>query len=123
MSEVITGTVAFSNVTKTDVYNGQDTGKYTLTLVLDGESNTKLEELGVRIKDYEGKPQRKFSSKYKPFVTDDEGFPYDREIPYGSTVKVLTAIQGDHPQWGPSTYLNKVKVIEEAERSDDHPDF
>jgi len=32
-SQVIEGTVNFSNVTKHDVYNGQDTGTFSRTLV------------------------------------------------------------------------------------------
>ena len=123
MSEVVTGTIAFSNVTEHDVFNGVSTGKYNVTVVLDEVSESKLNDLGVRIKDYEGKPQRKFTSKF-PFEVigpDDEPFP--GEIPHGSKVKVLTEIKGDHPQWGPACYISKIRVVERANSQDVPEDF
>ena len=34
----IEGVVAFSNVTQHDVYNGQSTGKYSVTITMDDEA-------------------------------------------------------------------------------------
>lgn len=122
MSEVVVGIVAFSNVTKTDVYLGQDTGKYTVTVTVDDETRSRLEDLGVRVKDYEGKGQRKFTTKFEFTVEDAEGLPFAGEIPYGSKVKILADIKGSHPQWGPSTFFKRIKVLEKADNQDDAPD-
>ena len=63
-SQVIEGTVNFSNVTKTDVYNGQDTGTFSMTITMSEDDAATLAAQGVKIKDYEGNKQRKFKSKY-----------------------------------------------------------
>lgn len=122
MSNVITGVVAFSTVTKHDVYNGQDTGNYTLTINMEAAEAAKLEDAGVKLKDYEGKPQRKFKSKYKVDVIDAEDNPVEGEIPYGSTVRILYVTGNAHPQHGVPVYMNKVRVVEFAERTDETPD-
>jgi hypothetical protein len=121
MSQVAKGLAAFSNLTEHDVYNGQSTGKYGITVRLDPECATELESLGVRLKDYEGVPQRKFSTKFNVEVIDAEGNPYAGEVPRGSRVNVLFDVQGDDPRWGPSTFLHKVRVVKEAEEEMDVP--
>ena len=121
-SIVTTGTVAFSCLTKTDVYMGKDTGKYNLKLELAADEASKLEDLGVKVGEYEGTPQRKFTSKFPVTVVDTEDQPYVGEIPRGSLVRVLWAAGDAHPQHGTGTYLNRVRVVEEAERTDDVPD-
>ena len=35
---VLTGKAAFVNLTKTEQYQGQDTGRYTLTVTLDNDA-------------------------------------------------------------------------------------
>jgi hypothetical protein len=59
-SKVIEGTVNFSNLTTTDVYNGQDTGMYSLTITMSEDDAATLAAEGVKIKEYEGAKQRKF---------------------------------------------------------------
>ena len=44
---------SFESLKEHDVFNGQSTGKFTLTLTLDEKSATNLESEGVKIKDYE----------------------------------------------------------------------
>ena len=61
-SQVIEGVVNFSNVTKHDVYNGQDTGAFSLTITMSEDDAATLAAQGVKIKDYEGNKQRKFKS-------------------------------------------------------------
>ena len=69
---VIEGIVNFSNVTQHDVFNGQSTGAYSMTITIDEEDAAFLASQGVKIKDYQGNKQRKFKSKYevKRFTAD-----------------------------------------------------
>jgi hypothetical protein len=122
MSDFITGTSVFSCLTKYDEYMGESTGKYNLTVTLSDEDAAKLEDLGVRLKEYDGKMQRKFSSKFDVEVWDAQGEPFVGEIPRGSEVRVLYSLGPVSPQWGPTVYMNKVRVVKEAEPQVDVPD-
>ena len=103
MTSMVTGKVAFSSVSKTDEYNGQDTGYYSLTVTLDDGDAEILQQKGVRLKEYEGSFQRKFKSKYAVEALNLYDSPY-------------------HPTWGPSTYLGKIRVVQEAESVTEVPD-
>jgi hypothetical protein len=109
------GTVAFESLKEHDVFNGQSTGKFTLTLTLDEKSATNLESEGVKIKDYEGKPQRKFSTQYTVPVFDLEGKPFMGQVTRGSKVRVQWKKGNPHPVHGTPPYLEKVRVLELAE--------
>ena len=63
-AKVLEGTVNFSNVTEHDVFQGQDTGAFSLTLTMSEKDASELMASGVKIKDYQGKKQRKFKSKF-----------------------------------------------------------
>ena len=122
------GIVAFCNLAETESYNGKDTGKYNITLTLDEADASVLREEGVHVKDYEDKDgnihkQRKFSSKYPIDVLDLDDNVVSKHIPYGSKVRVKWKIGNPHPQWGTSTYLEKVRILELSERTntDDEP--
>ena len=54
--------VAFSNLRETETYQGQDTGRFTLTGTLDDATAEMLSAQGVKIKEYENMAQRKFAS-------------------------------------------------------------
>lgn len=112
---VAIGTVAFESLRKTDVFNGQDTGKYNITLTLDEDSADQLESEGVKLREYEGTKQRKFASKFMVDVYDADGGPFDGQVTRGSKVKVLYSTGKPHPVHGVSPYLVKVKVLELAE--------
>jgi len=112
---VIEGIVNFSNVTKHDVFNGQDTGAYSLTITMSEDDATELAAQGVKIKDYQGNKQRKFKSKYDIKLFDVEGNPYNGEVPYNSKVRLKFKLGNAHPVHGVATYLEAVKVLEEAE--------
>ena len=58
----VEGVVNFSNVTEHDVYNGQSTGAYSMTITLSEDDAAELAANGVKIKDYQGNKQRKFLS-------------------------------------------------------------
>jgi len=112
---VIEGIVNFSNVTKHDVFNGQDTGAYSMTITMSEDDATELAAQGVKIKDYQGNKQRKFKSKYDIKLFDVEGNPYNGEVPYNSKVRLKFKLGNAHPVHGVATYLEAVKVLEEAE--------
>ena len=56
----VEGVVNFSNLTAHDVFNGQDTGAYSMTITLSEDDAAELAANGVKIKDYQGNKQRKF---------------------------------------------------------------
>jgi len=115
MTNVIEGVVNFSNVTKHDVFNGQDTGAYSMTITMSEDDATTLAAQGVKIKDYQGNKQRKFKSKYDIKLFDAEGNPYQGEVPYNSKVRLKFKLGNAHPVHGVATYLEAVKVLEESE--------
>jgi hypothetical protein len=44
---VVSGKAAFAHLDSTEVYNGQDTGRYTLTVTLDDDNAQILSEQGL----------------------------------------------------------------------------
>ena len=86
-----------------------------MTVTLSEEDAAELSANGVKIKDYQGNKQRKFKSKYDIKVFDDEGNPYNGEVPYNSRVRLKYKLGQPHPVHGVATYLEAVKVLEEAE--------
>jgi|TARA_B100001059_G_scaffold222094_1_gene245716 hypothetical protein len=122
-SQVIEGTVNFSNVTQHDVYNGQSTGAFSMTITMSEDDASALSSLGVKIKDYEGNKQRKFKSKYDIALFDAEGNKYNGEVPYNSRVRLKYKTGPAHPVHGTPTYLEAVKVLEEADAPEGAADF
>ena len=110
---VIDGTANFSHLTEHEQYKGKSTERYALTITLDEETADKLAANGVKVKEYQGKKQRKFTSIYDVRVMDNSQKPFEGEVPYGSTVKVgfKYGAKGEH---GVPTYLNVVQVVEAA---------
>jgi hypothetical protein len=115
MSTVTEGLVAFESLKEHDEYQGQSTGKFTLTLTLSEDEAEKLGQAGVKLKMYEGNAQRKFSSGYDVPVVDLEDKPYNGNLPRGSKVRILWKTGKDHPVHGVATYLNRVRVLEVAD--------
>ena len=121
---VIEGIVNFSNVTQHDVFNGQSTGAYSMTITIDEEDADFLASQGVKIKDYQGNKQRKFKSKYEVKRFNADGQPFTGEVPYNSKVRLKFKMGQPHPVHGMATYLEAVKVLEEAEMTEgDSSDF
>ena len=120
---VIEGIVNFSNVTQHDVYNGQSTGAYSMTITIDEEDAAFLASQGVKIKDYQGNKQRKFKSKYDIMRVDADGNRFEGEIPYNSKVRLKFKSGPAHPVHGTPTYLEAVKVLELPEMSEEAVDF
>jgi hypothetical protein len=123
-SNYTNGIAAFVNLLETDKYNGQDTGKFSITLTMDEDEATVLENMGIKLKEYQGKAQRKFSTKYQVPVYDPEGNEIDTaDLRYGSKVRLKWAEGRPHPVHGVSTYLSAVKVIEFAEKAETSEEF
>ena len=110
------GVVAFSNLSETERYNGQDTGKYSIVITMEQEEADKLTAEGITVKEYKNQPQRKFVTKFPQFsVLDADGNPVPKEIPYGSKVKILWHGGKPHPTYGVAPYFKKIKVLEYAD--------
>lgn len=122
-AQVVEGIVNFSHITEHDTYMGQDTGAYSMTVTLSEDDAAALASQGVKIKDYQGNQQRKFKSKYDVKVFDAEGNRYSGEVPYNSKVRLKYKLGPAHPVHGVSTYLDAVKVIEEADMPEGSDDF
>jgi len=107
------GTVAFSNLTETEKFNGQDTGKFSIVLTLEDNEAEVLENSGVILREYQNQKQRKFVTKFPEFpVLDSEGnVTENRNIPYGSKIKVMWTAGKPHPTYGVSPYIKKIKVL------------
>lgn len=114
---VATGTVAFESLREHDVWQGKSTGKFNVVLTLDQDSADELEGAGVKVRQYEGNPQRKFTTGFNVGVLDADGNPYNGQVTRGSKVKVLYTLGNPNPLHGTPTYLEKVKVVELAEPS------
>jgi len=112
------GTVAFSDLTTTEMFNGQDTGKYSIVLNMSAEEAAKLTALDVKVKEYQNMPQRKFVTKFAGFeVIDAEGDPLPKAIPYGSEVKILWEPSKPHPSGARAAYFKKIRVLKMAEHA------
>ena len=120
---VITGKVAFANLTEHEVFNGQSTGKYSVVVTLDDDQADKLASEGVKLKTYKNENQRKFATKFEDFqVIDNEGEPVSKSsVRYGDTVRIKYGLGKPHPVHGTSVYLQAIRVVEkgEAEGVDD----
>jgi|TARA_R110002126_G_scaffold96919_2_gene226373 hypothetical protein len=114
---VISGTVAFANLTEHEVYNGTSTGKYSVVLSLDDVDAEQLQDAGVKIRTYQNQAQRKFSTKFEEFpVIDNEGEPVSRgSVRYGDKVRIKYNLGKPHPVHGTSVYLQAVRVVEKGE--------
>tara|TARA_R110002012_G_scaffold312899_3_gene524047 strand:- start:520 stop:930 length:411 start_codon:yes stop_codon:yes gene_type:complete len=115
---ILEGALAYdSKLTTTDVYQGQDTGKYVINLVLSDEDAEALKAKGVNIK--EGNI-RKLASGYANFIMKDsdgeiikdaeDPLP-ETELGKGSVVRVSYALGKPNAVYGSSLYFNGVRVI------------
>ena len=121
---VINGSAAFINLSEHELYQGQSTGKYSLTVTLDDASIAQLKEQGVKLRQYSpdgGEPQsqRKFASKFDVPVYEANGDEFMGNITRGSHVRVQYSLGQEHPVHGITPYLDKIKVLELASGSSD----
>lgn len=119
---VITGTVAFANLTEHEEFNGQSTGAYSIVLIPDEEGTDKLEAEGVKLKTYKNQPQRKFKTKFDDFeILDLDGEKLSRSsVRWGDTVRVKYNTGKPHPVYGTPTYLQAIRLVAKGEGADDY---
>ena len=114
---VTKGKAKYVFLDSTEKYNGEDTGKYTLTISLDDKEAQKLEDAGVKVRtvssddgDYKA---RKFSTKYPlafDMIKSDDGEAIGSDFGAESDVEVLWKAGAEHPMHGVATYLTAIKV-------------
>ena len=119
MADYITveGKAAFVYLTEPDSYMGNT--KYSVTLNLTDESAKTLNDMGVKVKDYEKDgivlKQREFKRKADfgvPLIFDKDGDPIGPDaISWGDTLRLAVSVGGGNAL-GRGTYLNKVKLLE-----------
>lgn len=122
---VITGKVAFANLTETEKYNGTDTGKYSVVLALEEDDAERLQNEGVKLKTYKNVSQRKFATKFEDIqIIDNDGEPVSKgSVRYGDTVRVKYQLGKPHPVHGSTPYLQAIRVLEKAELEDVDDEF
>jgi hypothetical protein len=123
------GIAKYVYLDSTEKYQGEDTGKYTLTVALDDKEAKALEKEGVKVRtiksyDKDGNEDggsykaRKFSTKYPlsfEMIKTDDGEAIGHDFGAESVVQVLWKAGNEHPQHGVATYLTAVKVLERTE--------
>ena len=113
---VVEGKICFENLDTHELYQGQSTEKYSVVISVDDATADNLSSIGVKMREYEGVKQRKFTTKYDVPVINIDGTAFMGRIGRGSTVRLLWAEGQAHPVHGTATYLNKIKVLEVAEQ-------
>ena len=112
---LVQGTTIFNSaLTQFDTYQGQSTDKYSLQITLDKKEADALTAQGVKIKEYEGEPIRKFTSRYDIPVFTAKNQRWHDEIPSGSTVRVEYTTK-EHPTAGQVPYAKRVLLLQVGE--------
>ena len=115
---LVEGTTIFqTHLTTHDEYQGQSTGKYSIQIQLDSKTASRLTKDGVIIKEYDGEPIRKFTSRYDIEVFTGTNEPWNKELPSGTKVR-LEYITKKHPTAGEVPYVKRVLVLEMGEGGD-----
>jgi len=118
---VTKGEAKYVYLDSTEKFNGDDTGKYTLTVSLSDAEAKKLVDAGVKvrtIKDADtGKDIkiRKFSTQYKlddNLIQTMSGDVVGTDFGAGTEVEVLWKAGKEHPMHGVATYLTAIKVAD-----------
>lgn len=109
----VEGKVAFANLDAHEIYNGKDTGYFSVVITLDEQNAKKLEDAGVHLREYKNVPQRKFKTQYKNFkVIDADGDEYLDPIGFGDLIRIQWKEGQPSPANGTPTYLNAIRVLE-----------
>ena len=115
---LVEGTTIFqTHLTTHDEYQGQSTGKYSIQIQLDSKDASRLTKDGVIIKEYDGEPIRKFTSRYDIEVFTGTNVRWDKELPSGTKVRI-EYITKKHPTAGEVPYVKRVLVLEMGEGGD-----
>ena len=105
--EYLNGEVVFSNLAEHDNY-----GKFSVVVMVDDEATKKLESQGVKVKDYEGKKQRAFKTQFEFQYVDADKKAQEGELGRGSKVTIAYKLGEPYEEYGVTTYLQGVKVVE-----------
>lgn len=123
---LIEGSTLFkTHLTSTEFYNGTDTGKYSVTIELTDESKKFLEDLGVKTKEYEGTPLRRFQSRYPIDVYGATGLiPFEEinELPQNSKVRI-DFITKPNPNNGEIPYAKRIMILELGKATEGDDEF
>ena len=111
----ISGEVAFSNLVEHEVFNGESTGKYSIVVTVDDDTAKKLEDQGIKLRVHEGKKQRAFKTRYSFQYEDTEKTPMSGELGRGSKVKIAYKLGEPYGEYGVTTFLQGIQVVESAE--------
>ncbi len=104
-------TIFKTHLTCHEEYNGRSIGKFSLQLALTPDQRAQLESEGVQVKEYEGQPVRKLTSRYEVKMFNKEGEEIKRELPEGSKVRVEYTTKS-HPTSGEVPFLQRLMVLE-----------
>jgi len=117
------GIAKYVYLDSTEKFNGEDTGKYTLTVAVSDAEVKKLEKLGVKVREFQdedGKSYkaRKFSTQYKlndEMIRTKGGDIIGTDFGRGSNVEVWWKAGEKHSTHGVATYLTAIKVADDHE--------
>ena len=117
------GIAKYVYLDSTEKFNGEDTGKYTLTVAVDDKEVKALESAGVKVRTIQTEDggsyrARKFSTKYPlsfEMIKTSDGEAIGHDFGAESVVEVLWKAGQEHPTHGVATYLTAVKVSERTE--------
>ena len=117
------GIAKYIYLNTTEKFNGEDTGKYTITVGMSNSEAKKLEDAGIKVREFKddnGKSYkaRKFSTQYKladNMIQTESGEVIGTNFGSGSNVEILWTAGEKHPTHGVATYLTAIKVADEHE--------
>jgi len=118
---VTKGEAKYVYLDSTEKFNGDDTGKYTLTVSLSDAEAKKLVDAGVKVRTIKDADTgedikiRKFSTQYKlddNLIQTMSGEVVGTDFGAGTEVEVLWKAGKEHPMHGVATYLTAIKVAD-----------
>jgi len=118
---VTKGEAKYVYLDSTEKFNGDDTGKYTLTVSLSDAEAKKLIDAGVKVRTIKDADTgedikiRKFSTQYKlddNLIQTMSGDVVGTDFGAGTEVEVLWKAGKEHPMHGVATYLTAIKVAD-----------
>ena len=104
------GIAKYVYLDSTEKFQGEDTGKYTLTIALDDKEAKALETEGVKVRTIKTEDGGSFE-----MIKTVDGESIGHDFGAESIVEVLWKKGNEHPQHGVATYLTAVKVHERTE--------
>ena len=111
--------VAFCHLITPKKFDENSEAKFEITVTMSEEKAKTLEDLGIKVKTYQGKRQRTFRSIYDVKFVDQEKVKQTEELPRDSVVNIAYQVGEPYGQYGNSTFLKGVQVLERAESKSD----